>query len=133
MAGTLILRSISSTEKTCSQWRAVQWRNAVQKCGGGVCREEAPQGYQSRARLQLGAEARDEVLLLLAQLIGRADLVVDVPLLLQRSTVRHERVRPKASHAALSRPLKPSRHSMPRLSTTRSGPAARDETRSWPC
>jgi len=35
-----------------------------------------------REDLQLGAEARDEVLLLLAQLICRADLVVDVPLLL---------------------------------------------------
>lgn len=133
MAGTLILRSISSTEKTCSQWRAVQWRNAVQRCGGGVCREEAPQGYQSRARLQLGAEARDEVLLLLAQLICRADLVVDVPLLLQRRTARHERVSPKASHTRPTRPVPASRHSLPRLSTTRCGPAARGETRSWPC
>ena len=55
VAGTLILRSISSTEKTCSQWRAVQWRNAVQKCGGGVCREEAPHGYQG---YRLAAAAR---------------------------------------------------------------------------
>jgi hypothetical protein len=35
-----------------------------------------------REDLQLGAEARDEILLLLAQLVGCADLVVDVPLLL---------------------------------------------------
>ena len=85
-----------------------------------------------REDLQLAAQARHQVLLLLAKLVGRADLVVDVPLLLHRSTARHERVRPKASHTALSRPLKPSRHSVPRLSTTRSGPAARGATRSWP-
>ena len=140
VAGTLILRSISSTEKTCSQWRAAQWRNAAQRCGGGVCREEAGCVARrrqhipgSRARLQLGAEARDEVLLLLAQLICRADLVVDVPLLLQRRTARHERVKPKPRTHALPGLPQQSRHSQPRLSTARCGPAARGETRSWPC
>eukprot|EP00964_Phaeocystis_antarctica_P142939 scaffold108347_cov53-Phaeocystis_antarctica.AAC.1 len=35
-AGTLILRSISSTEKSCSQWRAVQWSGATRYNGAAA-------------------------------------------------------------------------------------------------
>ena len=96
----------------------------VAQCGKAVRRVCVSRGgaacllplATARARLQLSLEARDEVLLLLAQLICRADLVVDVPLLLQRRMARHEKARPKVSHThTLHGPLQQSRHSLPRL------------------